>query len=101
MKEINEKEFARLLKTAKVSFGLKFYGHSNRMTLQGKWDGKDIEPVRLSDEQMVLLFQLVHRMKETLTSEMVRRDLVSDEVKRAYKEHRKAAIEKKEKEEQA
>ena len=92
MKEINEKEFARLLKTVRVSFGLKYYGHSNRMTLQGMWNDREIQPVRMSDEQMSLLYQLVHQMQETLLGEMVQRDLVSDEVRKRYIERRKEKV---------
>lgn len=91
MKEIQKEKFDKTVRSARVKFLLTYFGHSNNMTVGGEWNGKRIgDPRELTDEQLVLLWQLVNQAQIMLAKEQARRDLLPEEIKRMYEEDWKA-----------
>lgn len=81
MKHINKEEFSRLAKTARVVFGFNYLGESNHMQMTAKINGMKVNPNTMSDEQLVLLWQLVFSVEEDLTSEQIRRNLLPGRIR--------------------
>lgn len=87
MKEIQKEKFDKTVRAARVKFGLTYFGHSNNMTVGGEWNGRSIsDPRELTDEQLVLLWQLVNQAQIMLAKEQARRDLLPEEIKRLYED---------------
>ena len=79
MKEINQEKFKKMLSKVRVHFGMVYYGASNNMQMQARFNDKPLTPQQMSDEQLVLLWQLCHGLEDTLGREHARRGLLPDE----------------------
>lgn len=86
MKQIDKEKFQQTVEKARVKLGLAYYGHSNNMTVGVNWNGKQVSPNKLTDEQLTLLFQLANKMCSILGKEQVKRDLLPEEIKKLYAE---------------
>ena len=86
MKQIDKEKFKRTAEKARVQFGLTYWGKSNNMRVGCKWNDKAVDLDGLTDEQVVLLWQLVNSALGMLAKEQVKRDLLPEEVARLYRE---------------
>lgn len=84
MKQIDKDKFQQIVAKARVKLGLVYYGKSNNMTVGVNWNGKQMNPNDLTDEQLTLLFQLSNQMCSILGKEQAKRDLLPDEIKELY-----------------
>ena len=80
MKEINQEKFKKMLSKVRVHFGMVYYGASNNMQMQAKFNDKVLNPQQMSDEQLVLLWQLCHGLENILGREQARRGLLPDDL---------------------
>lgn len=86
MKELDKDQFQNMTRKARVKFGLTYFGWSNKMTVGARWDDKDVDLNKMTDEQVVLLWQLVNSALGILAKEQIRRDLLPDELKELYQQ---------------
>lgn len=86
MKELDKDKFQKMTRRARVKFGLTYFGWSNKMTVGARWDDKDVGLNKMTDEQVVLLWQLVNSALGILAKEQIRRDLLPDELKELYQQ---------------
>ena len=84
MKEIDKEKWQRMVAKVRVRFGLKYYGKSNNMNMTVEINDRELTPDRMSDEEVVLLWQLLNSAQNQLAMEQVKRDLLPDEVKQLY-----------------
>lgn len=80
MKEINQEKFKEMLSKVRVHFGMVYYGASNNMRMSAKFNDKELRPEEMSDEQLVLLWQLCHGLEDILGREQARRGLLPDDL---------------------
>lgn len=85
-KELDREKFGKVLERARVRFGLTYWGKSNNMRVGCQWNDKSMDLDRLTDEQVVLLWQLVNSAQEMLVKEQLKRDLLPEEVARVYRD---------------
>lgn len=76
MKEINQETFKSMLRKIRLHFGLLFFGASNHMTLNVTVNDKKATPEKLTDEQLVLLWQLINQVMNVLARELIKRELL-------------------------
>lgn len=86
MKQLDKDKFQKMTWRARVKFGLTYFGWSNKMTVSARWDDKDVNLNKMTDEQVVLLWQLVNSALGILAKEQIRRDLLPDELKELYQQ---------------
>lgn len=86
MKQLDKDKFQKMTKKARVKFGLTYFGWSNKMTVGTRWNDKDVDLNNMTDEQVVLLWQLVNSALGILAKEQIRRDLLPDELKKLYQQ---------------
>lgn len=86
MKELDKEKFQKTVMKARVKFGLTYFGYSNKMTVGCHWNDKAIELNKMTDEQVVLLWQIVNSALGLLAKEQMRRDLLPDELKNIYQQ---------------
>lgn len=84
MKEINQEKFKKMLSKVRVHLGMVYFGASNNLHLSAKFNGKELRPEQMSDEQLVLLWQLCHGLEDILGREQARRGLLPDELAAMY-----------------
>lgn len=84
MKELDKEKFRKTVEKARVQFGLTYYGRSNNMRVGCRWNDKAVELGAMSDEQIVILYQLVNSALTMLAKEQIRRDLLPDDVAKMY-----------------
>lgn len=84
MKEINQEKFKEMLRKVRVYLGMVYYGASNNLHLSAKFNGKELRPEDMSDEQLVLLWQLCHGLEDILGREQARRGLLPDDLAAMY-----------------
>ena len=80
MKHIDQEKFKKMLRKVRVHFGMVYYGASNNMQLQARFNDKPLTPQQMSDEQLVLLWQLCHGLEDILGREQARRGLLPDDL---------------------
>lgn len=83
-----------MLEKARVQFGLTYWGKSNNMRVGCKWGDKSVDLDKMTDEQVVLLWQLVNSALTMLAKEQMRRDLLPKELVKMYREANNASQEK-------
>ena len=76
MKEINQEAFKSMMRKIRLHFGLMYYGASNHMTLNVTVSDKKATPATMTDEQLVLLWQLIQQVTNILAQELIKRDLL-------------------------
>ena len=86
MKQINQEKFKKMLSKVRVHFGMVYYGASNNMQMQARFNNKPLTPQQMSDEQLVLLWQLCHGLEDILGREQARRGLLPDDLADMYNE---------------
>lgn len=86
MKELDKDKFQKMTRKARVKFGLTYFGWSNKMTVRARWDDKDVDLNKMTDEQVVLLWQLANSAVGVLAKEQMRRDLLPEELKKMYQQ---------------
>lgn len=86
MKQLDKKKFLKTTEKARVRFGLTYFGKSNTLTVGCHWNDKAMGLDKMTDEQMVLLWQLVNSALGILAKEQIRRDLLPDELKQMYQQ---------------
>lgn len=91
MKELDKEKFQRLMKKARVTFTLTYFGHSNNLNVSGRWNDRPITAGSLEDEELVMLSQLVNNVQGLLMKEQIKRDLVPEEIKALYETDKKKA----------
>lgn len=80
MKQIDKEKFKKMLSKVRVHFGMVYYGASNNLRMSAKFNGKELRPEEMSDEQLVLLWQLCHGLEDILGREQARRELLPDDL---------------------
>ncbi len=80
MKEINQEKFKKMLSKVRVQLGMVYFGASNNLRMSAKFNGKELRPEQMSDEQLVLLWQLCHGLEDILGREQARRGLLPDDL---------------------
>lgn len=86
MKELDKDKFKKMVRKARVKFGLTYFGWSNKMTVWARWNDKDVDLSNMTDEQVVLLWQLANSAVGVLAKEQMRRDLLPEELKKMYQQ---------------
>lgn len=94
MKQLDQEKFQKMLEKARVQFGLTYWGKSNNMRVGCKWGDKSVDLDKMTDEQVVLLWQLVNSALTMLAKEQMRRDLLPEELAKMYREANNASQEK-------
>lgn len=94
MKQLDQEKFQKMLEKARVQFGLTYWGKSNNMRVGCKWGDKSVDLDKMTDEQVVLLWQLVNAALTMLAKEQMRRDLLPEELAKMYREANNASQEK-------
>ena len=84
MKQIDKEKWQRMVAKVRVRFGLKFYGKSNNMQMSVEINDREMTPDRMTDEEVVLLWQLLNSAQNQLAMEQVKRDLIPDDLKQLY-----------------
>ena len=84
MKEITQEKFKEMLRKVRVHFGMVYYGASNNLCMSAKFNGKELRPEEMSDEQLILLWQLCHGLEDILGREQARRGLLPDDLAAMY-----------------
>ena len=84
MKEIDKEKWKRMIKKVRVRMNMKYYGFSNNLNMQVEINDRELTPDRMSDEEVVLLWQLLKSAQNQLALEQVKRDLIPDELKQLY-----------------
>ena len=84
MKEIDKERWQRMIAKVRVRFSLKYYGKSNNANMTVEINDRELTPDRMSDEEVVLLWQLLNSAQNQLVLEQVKRDLIPDELKQLY-----------------
>lgn len=84
MKEIDKEKWQRMIAKVRVRFSLEYYGKSNNANMTVDINGRKLTPDRMSDEEVVLLWQLLNSAQNQLALEQVKRDLIPDELKQLY-----------------
>lgn len=86
MKQLDQEKFKKTVEKARVQFGLTYWGKSNNMRVGCKWNDKQVELDRMTDEEVTLLLQLVNSALNMLAREQIRRDLLPKEIAKMYRE---------------
>lgn len=84
MKEINKEKWKRMIKKVRVRMNMKYYGFSNNLNMSVEINDRELTPARMSDEELVLLFQLLNSVQDKLAMEQIKRDLLPDNIKQLY-----------------
>jgi hypothetical protein len=84
MKEINAESYTKMAKKIRLRFGMTYYGASNHLQMAVNINEKAVRPDMMTDEQVVLLWNLVHEVENQLAFEQIKRDLLPDEIKHLY-----------------
>lgn len=84
MKEINQEKFKKMLSKVRVQLGMVYFGASNNLRMSVKFNDKSLTPQQMSDEQLVLLWQLCHGLEDILGREQARRGLLPDDLAAMY-----------------
>lgn len=80
MKQIDQEKFKEMLRKVRVHLGMVYFGASNNLRMSVKFNGKELRPKEMSDEQLVLLWQLCHGLEDILGREQARRGLLPDDL---------------------
>jgi len=80
MKKIDKKKFNEALSKAHVTLGLTYTGEDNKMKVGCLWDNRPVGINELSDERLMILFQLVNNIAETLMIEQASRGLLPENI---------------------
>lgn len=91
MKQIDKEKFQKMQEKARVQFGVTYWGKSNNMRVGCKWNDKQVDLDKMTDEQVTLLWQLVNSALGMLAKEQMRRDLLPEELVKMYQEAGSAA----------
>lgn len=86
MKQIDQVKFKKTVENARVQFGLTYWGKSNNMRVGCKWNDKQVDLDKMTDEQVTLLWQLVDASLMMLVKEQMKRDLLPEELARMYRD---------------
>lgn len=97
MKQLDQEKFKKTVEKARVQFGPTYRGKSNNMRVGCKWNDKQVDLGKMTDEQVTLLWQLVNASLGMLVKEQMRRDLLPEELAKMYREAGSAAQVKSEK----
>ena len=84
MKQIDQEKFKEMLRKARVHLSMVYFGASNNMQMQAKFNDKVLNPQQMSDEQLVLLWQLCHGLEVILGREQASRGLLPDDLAAMY-----------------
>lgn len=94
MKQIDKEKFQKMQEKARVQFGLTYWGKSNNMRVGCKWNDKDLDLDKMTDEQVTLLWQLVNSALGMLVKEQLKRDLLPEELAKMYRDAAQVKSEK-------
>ena len=86
MKELNQEKFKQMLRKVRLHLGIMYFGASNNMLMTVKINGKTKKPKEMTDEEVVLLWQLCRATENMLVREQIGRDLLPDEMKQLYEQ---------------
>ena len=86
MKQLDKEKFQKMLERARVQFGLKYWGKSNNMRVGCTWNDRQVDLGAMTDEQVVLLWQLLNSALGMLTEEQIRRGLLPEEIAKMYRD---------------
>lgn len=84
MKEIDKEKWQRMIAKVRVRMNMKYYGFSNNLGMSVEINDRELTPDRMSDEELVLLFQLINSVQDKLVMEQIKRDLLPDNIKQLY-----------------
>ena len=84
MKQVDKEKFKKMLEKVRFRFGLAYYGKSNQMRMTCVINDTAVDPTRMTDEQHLLMWQLLNSALGAQAKEMLKRDLLPDELKAAY-----------------
>ena len=84
MKPIDKQKFRNAIKEAQVSLKVSYRGKDGNFALYVDWNGKNVLPSHLSDEQALLLFQLSGKMCSELAKEPIKRGLLPDSIAKHF-----------------
>ena len=79
-------KFKKTVEKARVQFGLTYWGKSNNMRVGCKWNDKQVDLDKMTDEQVTLLWQLVDASLMMLVKEQMKRDLLPEKLAKMYRE---------------
>lgn len=86
MKELDKEKFQKTVEKARVQFGLTYFGKSNNMRVGCQWNDKAVDLTKMTDEQVVLLWQIVNSALGMVAKEQLRRDLLPEELAKMYRD---------------
>ena len=84
MTELNAESYKKMAKKIRLRFGMTYYGASNHLNMAVNINENAVRPDMMTDEQVVLLWNLVHEVENQLAFEQIKRDLLPDEIKHLY-----------------
>ena len=86
MKQLDQEKFKKTVEKARVQFGVTYWGKSNNMRVGCKWNDKQADLDKMTDEQVTLLWQLVNASLGMLVKEQMKRDLLPEELAKMYRD---------------
>lgn len=85
MKKIDGEKFQKKLERVRLQFSMTYFGKSNNMSLACRINDKPQTLERMTDEDHLLLWQLLNSALGAQTKEMLKRDLLPDELAKMYR----------------
>lgn len=86
MKQIEREKFQKKMERVRLQFSMTYFGKSNKMSLTCKINDKPQAPERMTDEDHLLLWQLLNSVLGGQAKEMLKRDLLPDELAKMYRD---------------
>lgn len=76
MRQIDEEKYHKEFSRVRLKFRMSFFGHSEQMLCHIVWNEKEQDYKQLSDEQLMIVAQLLGKARDPLVMELRRRDLL-------------------------
>lgn len=86
MKQIDKEKFQKKLERVRLQFSMTYFGKSNNWNLACRINDKLQTMERMTDEDHLLLWQLLNSALGVQTKEMLKRDLLPDELAKMYRD---------------
>ena len=91
MKQLDKEKFQKKLERVRLKFSMTYFGKSGNMSLGCRINDKPQTLERMTDEDHLLLWQLLNSALGAQAKEMLKRDLLPDELAKMYREAGSAA----------
>lgn len=81
MKEIIKERIDATLKKMRLRLVMSYFGHSNNLRISSFLQGKVTNPSVMTDEELIIIHQLIMAAENGIIDEIKKRDILPDELK--------------------